>query len=65
MTLTLTSDVVHDAIIDAAEKNGCDLICMASHGRKGLAGILLGSETQRVLVNSHIPGLGHRPVIKE
>lgn len=53
---------VHQAIIKQAEESHCDLICMASHGRKGIAGILLGSETQRVLVNSSIPVLVHRPV---
>ena len=56
---------VHQAIIQQAKDSDCDLICMASHGRKGIAGILLGSETQRVLVNSGIPVLVHRPVIKE
>ena len=56
---------VHQAIIQQAKDSHCDLICMASHGRKGLAGILLGSETQRVLVNSSIPVLVHRPVVKE
>ena len=52
---------VHQAIIQQAKDSDCDLICMASHGRKGIAGILLGSETQRVLINSRIPGLVHRP----
>lgn len=51
---------VHQAIIQQAKDSHCDLICMASHGRKGIAGILLGSETQRVLVNSSIPVLVHR-----
>lgn len=51
---------VHQAIIKLAQEIHCDLICMASHGRKGIAGILLGSETQRVLVNSSIPVLVHR-----
>lgn len=57
VTLTLTSDVIHDAIIDVAEKNGCDLICMASHGRRGLSALLLGSETTKVLTHSKIPVL--------
>lgn len=56
---------VHQAIIQQAKDSQCDLICMASHGRKGIAGILLGSETQRVLVNSSVPVLVHRPVVKE
>ena len=54
---------VHQAIIQQAKDSDCDLICMASHGRKGIAGILLGSETQRVLVNSSIPVLVHRPKV--
>lgn len=55
--LTLTSDAVHDAIIDAAQQGGCDLICMASHGRRGLRALLLGSETSKVLTHSKIPVL--------
>lgn len=50
----------YKAIIEQAKLNGCDLICMASHGRKGLSAILLGSETQRVLTHSDIPVLVHR-----
>ena len=45
------------AIIQAARANKCDLIVMASHGRRGLAGLLLGSETQKVLTHSKIPVL--------
>lgn len=60
-TLTdATSDVPYQAIIDAAEKNGCDLIFMASHGRRGFAGLLLGSETHKVLTHSRIPVLVYR-----
>lgn len=55
--LSLTSDVVHDAIINAASTQGCDLICMASHGRRGLSALLLGSETTKVLTHSTIPVL--------
>jgi nucleotide-binding universal stress UspA family protein len=55
--LTLKSDVVSDAIIAAAKKHKADLIVMASHGRKGLKRLLLGSETQQVLTHSHIPVL--------
>lgn len=47
-------------IIDTARRLGCDLIVMASHGRRGLGGLLLGSETQKVLVHSAIPVLVHR-----
>jgi nucleotide-binding universal stress UspA family protein len=53
----VSSDQPHDAIIRQAEKSKCDLIVMASHGRKGLEGILLGSETHKVLVHSKIPVL--------
>lgn len=48
------------AIVAAAERLGCDLIAMASHGRHGLKGLLLGSETQKVLVHSTLPVLVHR-----
>jgi nucleotide-binding universal stress UspA family protein len=54
------SDQPYEAIIDAARRLGCDLIVMASHGRHGLKGFLLGSETQKVLVHSSIPVLVHR-----
>jgi len=55
--LTIKSDIVSDAIIAAAKKHKCDLIVMASHGRKGVKRLLLGSETQQVLTHSHIPVL--------
>lgn len=55
--LVAKSDLVSDAIIAAAKKNKCDLIVMASHGRKGIKRLLLGSETQQVLTHSHIPVL--------
>ncbi|MGJ7917088.1 universal stress protein [Massilia sp. LXY-6] len=53
-------DDPYAAIIAAAQRLGCDLIVMASHGRRGLKGVLLGSETQKVLVHSTIPVLVHR-----
>jgi nucleotide-binding universal stress UspA family protein len=56
----LESDSPHDAIINTAEKSGCDLIAMASHGRRGVAAIVLGSETLKVLTHSKIPILVHR-----
>lgn len=49
-----------EAIIDAANKNGCDAIFMASHGRRGLNAVLLGSETQKVLTHSTIPVMVYR-----
>jgi nucleotide-binding universal stress UspA family protein len=48
------------AILDAARQEGCDLIVMASHGRRGLMGLLLGSETLKVLTHSTIPVLVYR-----
>ena len=44
-------------VIGTAKKKQCDLICMASHGRRGIAGVLLGSETNKVLTHSDIPVL--------
>lgn len=55
-----TSDHPYEAIIQAANDHGCDLITMASHGRKGIQGLLIGSETQKVLVHSTIPVLVYR-----
>jgi nucleotide-binding universal stress UspA family protein len=55
--LTVKSDIVSDAIIATAKKNKCDLIVMASHGRRGVKRLLLGSETHQVLTHSHIPVL--------
>lgn len=50
----------YEAIIEAAQKNDCDAIFMASHGRRGLSAVLLGSETQKVLTHSTIPVLVYR-----
>ena len=47
-------------IINSAEDLGCDVIFMASHGRSGIAGLLLGSETQKVLTHSAVPVLVFR-----
>ncbi len=55
--VTVKSDLVAEAIINAAKKHKCDLIVMASHGRKGIKRLLMGSETQHVLTHSHIPVL--------
>ena len=51
------SDLVAEAVIAAAKKHKCDLIVMASHGRKGVKRLLLGSETQHVLTHGTIPVL--------
>ncbi len=57
---SLVSDLPYEAIIAAAESAGCDLIFMASHGRRGISGLLLGSETQKVLTHTTIPVLVYR-----
>jgi len=59
-TTYATSDHPYEAIIRTAQRKGCDLIAMASHGRKGVQGLLLGSETQKVLTHSKIPVLVYR-----
>ncbi len=46
-----------EAIIDHAKRNDCDLVVMASHGRRGVSALLLGSETQKVLTHSTVPVL--------
>jgi nucleotide-binding universal stress UspA family protein len=51
------SDTVAESIMAVARRNRCDLIVMASHGRKGIKRVLLGSETQHVLTHSSIPVL--------
>ena len=56
-SVTVKSDVVSDAIIATAKKQKADLIVMASHGRKGIKRLLLGSETQQVLTHCHTPVL--------
>ena len=60
--VTVTTEIVHsdlvaESIVETAKKRECDLIVMASHGRKGLQRLLLGSETQHVLTHSHVPVL--------
>jgi nucleotide-binding universal stress UspA family protein len=54
-----TVEALHpwEAIIDHSETMACDLIVMASHGRRGVAALLLGSETQKVLTHSKLPVL--------
>lgn len=54
-----TVEALHpwEAIIDHATTQGCDLIVMASHGRRGISALLLGSETQRVLIHTTLPVL--------
>ena len=54
------SDKPYEAILETARDAGCDLIYMASHGRRGVKAVLLGSETQKVLAHAKIPVLVHR-----
>ena len=56
-TVCDTSDHPYDAILKTANARKCDLIVMTSHGRKGLAAMLLGSETRKVLAHGRIPVL--------
>jgi nucleotide-binding universal stress UspA family protein len=53
-TICETSDHPYDAILKTADARGCDLILMTSHGRKGLAAVLLGSETRKVLTHAKV-----------
>ena len=53
----VVSNSPYAAILDAATRFKCELIVMASHGRRGVSGVLLGSETQKVLTYSKIPVL--------
>ena len=55
--VAVSGDVPYEKIIDTAKKCKCDLIMMASHGRRGISGLLLGSETAKVLTHSKIPVL--------
>ncbi|HEY6941866.1 universal stress protein [Dokdonella sp.] len=59
-TVHASSDEPYAAIIREAKRKHCDLILMASHGRKGLQSLLLGSETQKVLTHGTLPVLVYR-----
>jgi nucleotide-binding universal stress UspA family protein len=61
-TVLRRADDPYKEILDVARDRGCDLIAMASHGYRGVKAMLLGSETQKVLVHSMIPVLVLRPV---
>jgi nucleotide-binding universal stress UspA family protein len=54
------ADYIYEAIIRVAEQKGCDLIMMASHGRRGVKALIIGSETQKVLTHSNVPVLVYR-----
>jgi nucleotide-binding universal stress UspA family protein len=55
--VAIAGDHPWEAILAVAKRKRCDAICMASHGRRGLAGVLLGSETQKVLTHATLPVL--------
>jgi len=59
-TVRAVSGQPFDAIITTAKERDCDLIFMASHGRRGVAGLILGSETVKVLTHTKIPILVYR-----
>ena len=59
-TIQVNNNEPWRAIIETAVARGCDLIVMASHGRRGVEGLLLGSETVKVLTHSKIPVLVNR-----
>lgn len=56
-TVRETGDHPWEAILRAAKKHGADIVVMASHGRRGVSAMVLGSETQKVLTHSTIPVL--------
>ncbi len=59
-TVQVEHDHPYQAIIETAAKKGCDLIAMASHGRRGISALVLGSETTKVLTHSTTPVLVYR-----
>jgi nucleotide-binding universal stress UspA family protein len=59
-TIEILDDHPYRGIIAAAEKKGCDLIVMASHGQGGLAAVIVGSETHKVVTHTDIPVLIYR-----
>ncbi len=56
-TQLVRSDLIGESILKVAAEQACDLIIMATSGRKGLQRVLMGSETQHVITHSHIPVL--------
>ena len=59
-TVQVDHDHPYQAIIETAASRGCDLIAMASHGRRGISALVLGSETTKVLTHSTTPVLVYR-----
>ena len=58
--LVTKADTSYEGIVDAAKKRRCDVIFMASHGRRGLSRLVMGSVTQKVLTHSKIPVMVYR-----
>lgn len=58
--IVTTADTPYEGIIEAARKHRCDAIFMASHGRRGLAGFIMGSVTHKVLTHTRLPVLVYR-----
>ncbi len=58
--LSAVSDHPYEEIVRTAEQQGCDVIFMASHGRRGIRALLMGSETHKVLTHTRIPVLVYR-----
>ena len=59
-TIQVEHEHPYQAVIDTADSKGCDLIVMASHGRRGISAIVLGSQTVKVLTHCKIPVLVYR-----
>jgi nucleotide-binding universal stress UspA family protein len=59
-TVVVESDEPYEAMLECARDHGCDLVLMASHGRKGVRGTLLGGQTQKLLTHSAIPVMVYR-----
>jgi nucleotide-binding universal stress UspA family protein len=58
--LVRKANTAYEGIIAAATRQKCDVICMASHGRRGLSRLMMGSVTQKVLTHSKIPVVVYR-----
>ncbi|HVL09165.1 MAG TPA: universal stress protein [Burkholderiaceae bacterium] len=58
--VTLAHEHPYEAIISTAQAKDCDMIAMASHGRRGIQATIIGSETQKVLTHSKLPVLVFR-----
>jgi nucleotide-binding universal stress UspA family protein len=56
-TRMLRGDQPHEVIVETAKAEGCDLIAMASHGRRGVAAMVLGSQTSWVVTHATVPVL--------